>query len=356
MFFMKITEEDETKGMVEVFPETLDDLWHLSHIIAEGDIVSARTTRRIQDTSGEKIRGDRGVKKTFILGIEVESVSFHLFTGKLRLTGVIVRGPEEFVPLGSHHTIEAKLNNTLRIKKEKWSQYALDRIQRAIDASKKLSAIIVVIEDDVAVFGLIRQFGVEYYGPIHGNISGKRILDKNRHKNIEKFYQSIIDYILKFDNIQTVVLAGPGFYKNDFFKYLESKNPDLAKKVVLESTGTGGRVGINELLRKGTIEKLTTENRVAYEISAVNDILSDISKGSNLVVYGKKEVEMAINMGAVDKLLVLDNLVRRENLENAMDMVENMSGEVLVVSSQHEGGKQLEALGGLASTLRYPIS
>ncbi len=353
---MKITSQDENKGIMKLLPETLDDLWHLSHIISEGDIIYSKTTRRIQDTTGDKTRSDRGVKKTFTLGISVENVSFHIFTGKLRIIGSIISGPEDLVPIGSHHTIEAKLNNPITLKKEHWSQYVLNRINRAIEASKKLSAIIVVLEDDVADFGLMRQFGIEYYGPLMGNVSGKRIIDKNRAKNIVKFYERIVEYILKFENIQTIILAGPGFFKNDFYKYLESKHKDLAKKSILESTGSGGRVGINEVLKKGTVEKLSTENRVAFEISAVNNILTEIAKSSPLVVYGKAEVQEAINMGAIEKLLVLDNLVRSENLEESMDMVENMSGEVLVVSSQHEGGKQLEALGGLAATLRYPIS
>ena len=32
---MKITYQDKKKGIIELLPETLDDLWHLSHIIAE---------------------------------------------------------------------------------------------------------------------------------------------------------------------------------------------------------------------------------------------------------------------------------------------------------------------------------
>ena len=110
---MKITFEDRKKGLVALLPETLDDLWHLSHIIAEGDEVFSKTTRRIQDNTGDKLRSDRGVKKTFTLGISVESVSFHIFTGKLRIIGSIIRGPEDLVPLGSHHTIEAKLNTSI---------------------------------------------------------------------------------------------------------------------------------------------------------------------------------------------------------------------------------------------------
>ena len=40
----------------------------------------------------------------------------------------------------------------------------------------------------------------------------------------------------------------------------------------------------------------------------------------------------------------------------SMDMVENMKGEVMVISSEHEGGKQLESLGGMAAMLRYEVS
>lgn len=114
---MRITFQNTKQGIMEIVPETLDDLWHISHIIEEGDILSSKTTRRIQDTTGDKLRSDRGVKKTFFLGIKVESVSFHMFTGKLRATGSIVSGPEDLVPLGSHHTLEVKLNIPLRIKK-----------------------------------------------------------------------------------------------------------------------------------------------------------------------------------------------------------------------------------------------
>ena len=352
---MKIIEEDRSNGVVKVFPETLDDLWHLSHIIAEGDKVYSKTTRRIQD-NGESVRNNAGVKKTFTLGISVEKVSFHIFTGKLRISGTIISGPEEYIAMGDHHTIEAKLNNRLTIKKEKWSHYAINRVNQAIEASKKLSAMIVVIEDDVADFGLMRQYGIEYYGPVMGNVSGKRIIDKNRKKNLEKFYQNIVEYINKFENVHTIILAGPGFFKNDFYKYLESKHKDIAKNTIIESTGSGGRVGIHEVLKKGIVEKLSTENRVAFEISAIENILQEIAKNSPLVVYGKKEVQNAINLGAIEKLIVLDKIVRSEDLENSMDMVENMSGEVLVISSEHEGGKQLEALGGMAAILRYAIS
>ena len=352
---MKIINEDEKEGIVKVVPETLDDLWHLSHIIEVGDNASSKTTRRIQDTSGDKIRNDRGVKKTFYLGLDIENISFHLFTGKLRLTGVITRGPDDLIPLGSHHTLEVKLNTPLTIIKSRWPKWAINRLNQAIDASKKLSAIIVVLEDDTATLGLMRQFGIEYYGPIRGHVSGKRIVDKNRQKNIIQFYEKVIESITKFDSIQNIVIAGPGFVKNDFYDYLKDKHPDLAKMSIIESTGSGGRNGISEILKKGTVEKLTSENRVALEMGAINNLLTQISKNSSKVAYGIRETKNAINLGAVDKLLILDTKVAGEDMGSDMDMVENMKGEVMVISSEHEGGKQLESLGGMAAILRYEI-
>ena len=350
---MRIIQEDKKKGIIELVPKTLDDLWHLSHIIEEGDLVSSKTTRRIQDTSGERIRSDRGVKKTFYLGIRVESVKFHRYTGKLRATGTIEKGPEDLVPLGSHHTLEIKLNTPLRIKKETWSKWALRRLKDAIKSSKRLYAIILALEDDTADIGLIRQYGIEYYGPIIGDIPGKRIKQKDRRKKTIQFYEKIIEAIKNLKGLELIVIAGPGFTKTDFHSYLKEKHPKLAKISMIESTGTGGRVGIQEVLKKGTIERAATENRIAKEIRNVNEILEEIAKSSALIAYGEKEVKEAANMGAIKKLLILDKLVSEK--ETLLDLVENMGGEIILISSEHEGGKQLEALGGIAALLRFKI-
>lgn len=318
---MKIIKQDTKEGIIEVVPETLDDLWHLSHIVEVGDNASSKTTRRIQDNTGDKLRSDRGVKKTFYLGLDIENITFHLFTGKLRLTGVITKGPEDLIPLGSHHTLEVKLNTPITIRKERWPKWAINRLNQAIEASKKLSAIIVVLEDDTATLGLMRQFGIEYYGPIKGHVSGKRIVDKNRQKNIIQFYEKVVESIVKFDSIQNIVIAGPGFVKNDFYDYLKEKHNDLAKISIVEATGSGGRVGISEVLKKGTVEKLTSENRVAIEMGAINKLLEQIGRNSSKIAYGIREVKNAINLGAVGELLILDTKVASEGMGEMLSLI-----------------------------------
>lgn len=350
---MRIVHQDAKKGIIELLPETLDDLWHLSHLIEPGDLLSARTTRRIQDTTGERLRSDRGIKKTFFMTISVENISFHKYTGKLRATGVIEKGPEDLVPLGSHHTLDLKLKNPVKIQKERWSRWHQKRIKDAVKASKIPRAIVVVIEDDQADMGILRQYGVEYYGPIIGGVSGKRMVQKNRQQIIRKFYNEIVKTIDGFKGVEGIVIAGPGFGKNDFYQYLEQNHPEKSKIALMESTGAGGRAGIREVLQKGLLEEMATEGRIAQEIRVMAEVLQEIGKSSNLVTYGKKEVEDAALAGAVKQLLVIDKLVRKEDIEKIMDTTENLGGKVMVISSEHEGGKQLSSLGGIAALLRY---
>jgi len=352
---MRIVYQDNKRGIIEVVPETLDDLWHLSHIIEPGDLVSSKTTRRIQDSTGERLRSDRGIKKTFFLGIRVESMSFHKYSGKLRATGIIEHGPEDLVPLGSHHTLDLKLNYSIKITKERWSRWSIKRLKEAIKASKKPSAIVVAIEDDVADLGILRQYGIEYYGPITGGVSGKRIIQKNRKKVMNEFFDEVAATIENFKGIQSIIIAGPGFWKGDFYDFLKDRYPEQAKIAAVESTGAGGRAGISEVLKKGVLEKMATEGRIAHEMRIVNEVLEEIGRSSKLVTYGKSQVKNASNAGAVEKLLVIDKMVRQRDTERVMDIVENMGGKVMIISSEHDGGKQLEALGGIAALLRYSM-
>jgi protein pelota len=352
---MQIVHQDKKKGVIKVIPETLDDLWHLSHIIEPDDYISSVTSRRIQDSTGERLRSDRGVKKTFTLGVRVENISFHKYTGKLRATGTIERGPEDLIPLGSHHTIDIKLKNPLNIRKGKWSRWNIKRLKDAVKASKKPSVIIVSMEDDTADLGIVRQYGMDYYGPIIGGISGKKVLEKNRKKNIINFYEEVVKVLSNFKDLNSMIIAGPGFYKDDFYDFLREKYPEKAQIAQLESTGSGGKSGIVEVLKKGLIEKMAAEGRIAQEMRLIDQILAEIGKSSDMVTYGKNEVKKAAESGAVEQLMVSDALVREEDVERIMDAAENMGGKVMIVSSEHDGGKQLRALGGIAALLRYRI-
>ena len=76
---------------------------------------------------------------------------------------------------------------------------------------------------------------------------------------------------------------------------------------------------------------------------------------------GLDAVENAVNMGAVEKLVVADTALRdadepqRLKLETLMREVEKRRANVTVVSTEHEAGAKLLSLGGIAALLRFPL-
>ena len=58
-------------GEIRLLPESIDDLWHLQHLIAPGDLVFATTFRSV-DTATDKIRPEKTEKRPVRLGIRVD--------------------------------------------------------------------------------------------------------------------------------------------------------------------------------------------------------------------------------------------------------------------------------------------
>jgi len=84
---LKILEINERHGYVKVRVEYDDDLWVLSMVIAPG--ASALTTRDVR--LGQKKR-----RVPMKLAIRVKKLEFQPFTDRLRIHGIIIKGPDEY--------------------------------------------------------------------------------------------------------------------------------------------------------------------------------------------------------------------------------------------------------------------
>ncbi|WP_456366136.1 mRNA surveillance protein pelota [Thermococcus sp.] len=356
---MQIIEEKPKEGKVKVKAETLDDLWHLYHIIDPGDIVYAKTLRK-QAQRSDSLRAEKVEVIPVFLGVKAEKINFHRFANQVRVTGPIVYASRDDVPLGKYHTITIEEGTVVTIQKPRWKEHHIERLKEAVEASKRARVMIVVIDDGETDMALVREYGVEILNSIRYNLGGKRY-NTDRESEEKKFFHDVaktMEDVMRRENVEKAIVAGPGFVKEDFHKFLKEKYPELSKRVVIEDTSVTGRTGIYEVIKRGTVERVYHENRVAKEIQLVEKVLENIAKNNGLAAYGLGEVEEAVNYGAVETLLVLDELLKgehREKIEELMDAVRYSRGEVIVVSSEHEGGEKLKALGGLAALLRFRV-
>jgi protein pelota len=347
---MRVIHKDLKHGKMKLAVETLDDLWHLQHLIEPNDVVTAQTWRREREVE-DKLRPERPEKRRVTLSVKIESVEFHPHANRLRLLGTIVEGPDT----GKHHSFGLELGSVLTIAKE-WKPDHLDRIREAVRASRRPRVLLVALDDSSAEIALVRQYGLDELGSISHHIAGKRY-EAEREADEKKFFHRLVgavNDIISREKVQAVIVAGPGFTKDAFARFLREKCPDLYPKVRLDDVSSGGRAGLYEIVRRGLVEQVSQEDRVSRETLLVEQLMMEIARGG-LAAYGKAELERALLIGAVDKLLVADKLLRRDRagIDKLLEQARRTRGEVVVVSTEHDAGKQLLSLGGVAALLRF---
>jgi len=338
---MRILWKKLRERKIKLVADTLEDFWTLSNLLSQNDFVYATSFRRFVSTG--KNRAERGDKKKIRVKLRLESVEFHKSANRLRLFGVIESGtPEEYVSRGSHHTINMEPGDSIIIEKD-WQKFQLNLLQEAEKKSPQL--IIVCIEKDEAVFGLVKDFGLEYQ-TVHATIPGKDEPDQIEPA-LQKFYHEIIETLSRYE-FEKCVVCGPGFWKDDLFELL--KETDLKSKIIPEHTSSSGENGIQEILKQGILHKLVEESKIQKETELMEQLLLEISK-SGKCTYGFKETQEAANLGAIETLLITDELLRSGKANSILSTTEKNKGAIVIVS--HD--ERLEGLGGIASLLRYKI-
>jgi len=345
---MRVLAEDAANESVRLQVETDEDLWHLYNIIEEDDLVTASTTRR-EEKSADKLRAEKMEKKRMTLGIRIKKIEFSEEDLRLKLLGVIETGPQD---IGQHHTLIFENGDSMTIQKKKWRTTQLERVKRAVADSKKPRIVFVSLDQDEATIAVLRQFGLKEIATVRSGRSGKQYEEK---PSVDGYHGEIHSKLkLLMEPNMPLVLLGPGFEKEDLAEDLKKIDREMYSKIHVYHTGQSGMVGINELMKAGMGADVLRESSVGVELEAVEQLMTAIAK-DGLGTYGPNEVMAAAMAGAVEKLLILDVKVREQDLDDIVRAVESQKGEVIIVSSQHDGGRELAALGGMGAILRYKM-
>ncbi len=328
-------------GEIRLFPETLDDIWHLRHLVAPGDLVFATTFRSVE-TPADRLRPEKAEKRPVRLGVRVEKVEFHKYADRLRLTGVIEHGPET----GSYHTINVEPGFEISVIR-RWSAADLERIDRAVKASIHDVLHVLAIEEGEATLFRLRQYGPEEVATVtagtgKGDDSGGR----------GAFFERAVQLIAEVRG--PLVVAGPGFAKEDFLKHARNKGSTAAERAIVAETRRSGAGAVQEVIGLGIPEKITGDIQLSFEVRLMDEFLARVGKDQP-VAYGKAAVSRAIEYGAAEQVLLADTMIRDPHVTRLAEQAESRGARIVVFSTEFEPGRQLEALGGIAALLRFKV-
>lgn len=343
---MKILKIDKRLSEIIVIPENIDDLWHLEKIIEKGDIVQGKTDRKIKP----KNEGEKAQRMTLFVELETQEAHFQEFSANLRISGIIIAGkPEEFVELKSHQSIDISAGEKIKIKKNEIKQWQIERIKKAEKESLAAGLLVVLLDDEQTDLAFVNQFSIIKKATIKANKRGKRYTEEK-----SDYFDNIMEKLIQLAP-KKILIAGPGFTKENFKKFYEEKKQKGMPTAMTETTSEINETGFKELISQGKLSTLEKELQITKESKLIEEFLLALSKGK--ADYGKEKVIQEINLGAVDKIIISETTLmqERKETEQIMDLAEKTGCEIHVISSKNPQEKEIYNFGGIVAILRYKV-
>ena len=230
---------------------------------------------------------------------------------------------------------------------------------------------LIVIDRSECTLGILRGVTIKTLKHMYSQVPSKhgkggqskrrfeRLIEEAAHEWYKRVGSSATDCF--GGDIEGILIGGPGATK-DYFCSKDYLNHEL-KKIVIDTFDTGytDETGLRELVSRGSVR--LSEMQLVKEKNLMDEFMKEVlsPKGKN-ATYGIKQVEMALNMGAVDKLLISEGLEKMANIEHGTvkrlgEMAKKSNCDAIMISVESEEGISLQkAFGGLAAILRYPIN
>ncbi|CAG4988767.1 unnamed protein product [Parnassius apollo] len=362
--------EKDGCGSIGLVPEESEDMWHAYNLIAEGDAVTASTVRKVQTESSTGSSTSNRVRTT--LTIRVESIDFDTQACVLRLKGRNIE-ENQYVKMGAYHTLDLEQNRKFILQKVLWDSVALDRVETACDPTATADVAAVVMQEGLAHVCLITPSMTLVRSKIDVTIPRKRKGFVQQHdKGLNKFYDAVMQGILRhidFNVVKCVILASPGFVKDQFFDYMMQQAIKTDNKLLIDNKGkfllvkasSGFKHSLKEVLQEPSVMAKISDTKAASEVKLLESFYTMLQLEPAKAFYGKKHVEKANEALALETLMISDKLFRCQDISKRKEYVALVDSarengcDVRIFSSMHVSGEQLDQLTGIAAILRFPM-
>ncbi len=173
-------------------------------------------------------------------------------------------------------------------------------------------------------------------------------LAKSWYDKISRYANRIFDNV---ENIEGIIIGGPSLTKKEFVNRKKLRPKYREKIITFIDTGYSGEDGIRELVEKS--KELLEKEKIYKEKKIIKEFLTRLKK-DELVTYGKEHVLKAIKMGAVEKVIIIEE-AGIKTIDKIKKLAEQYGTGVRIVSTDTEEGEQLKNLGEIGALLRFKI-
>lgn len=281
------------------------------------------------------------------------------------------------------------------------SQFYLEPLERLLEEKDVYG--LLLIDRREATIGFLTGSRIEMAAYMTSRVPGKhkkggqsqrrfeRLTEIAAHEWFTKVGEKANQLFLEKKNLKGILVGGPGPTKREFVNgnYLDYR---IKKKIIgFYDTGYTDEYGLRELVSSASTD--LEQMDIIRDKKLMQKFLNEIKKNSGLAIYGEKEVRKALEMGAVEVVMVSDALEKykirakckscgyevngifekvdltcphcstpmeilekKDIVEEYAELAEKSSAEFEIIGRESEEGEILyKAFGGIAGILRYKI-
>ncbi len=240
--------------------------------------------------------------------------------------------------------------------------FQLDILRSMLEAKEAYGMIVIDSRD--AAIAVLKGKTIIPLIETHSHVPGKMKAGgqssvrfaRNREIAVNGHFKKVADIVkdqfLSMEGLKGILVGGPGPTKYDFVESGQITN-ELKKKIIaIKDLGYTGSFGLEELLEKS--QDVLAHEDVAEEKKLVSRFLEMLAIKPELVRYGEANTLKALEMGAVD-ILLLSEALDEQKIEQFEITAKAFSTTIKIISTETREGAQLRDIGKIGAILRYPI-
>lgn len=223
---------------------------------------------------------------------------------------------------------------------------------------------LVVVDRRDGVIALLRGTKIQVLLKTHSEVPGKTRAGgqsaprfaRLREGAAKQHYKKIADYmtqeLLEIKELKGIIVGGPSITVTDFIAQGQITGQLKDKILGTKDLSYTDEFGLQELLDKS--QDILAEENIAEEKGLMQRFFTHLAKKPDMVTYGIDYVKRALEMSAVDVLLISESLDDDES-DELEKMGDESGAKVVYVSVDVREGQQLKDIGKVAAILRFPV-
>ena len=349
---VRLLHQDTSTGFLKLRIETASDLWRIARLVQPGERVGASTTRRDPEAPADAPAAHRERRRVWLV-VRAEQVEFHEFSRHVRVTGPIVEGPFD---IGRHHTLDLVEGEEVSLQKESLSGADRALLEEGLHAKGEPRIVLAAVDWGESTVVRLQGRSIVPVADVNRTLAGKRYAGPQPERDRNSYVDELVTMLVsEAPEAAGLVIAGPGFLKEELAKRLLERAPALKSKLRVFAAAEAGRAGVDELLRSGRAAEALQGSVAAEEADLIERLVTALGGGKRAAV-GVREVGEALEGGAVETIVVAEDLLRDREVAPLLDQARAGRARVFIVRGGGTAGKRLDALGKIGALLRFDWS